>query len=66
MWKRDPYSYSADVWALGCILYELCALKPLFMAREEKDIKRKVVGAEIDCAGCGWWGVLGDEGAWEL
>ncbi|GAB4818493.1 hypothetical protein N2152v2_005539 [Parachlorella kessleri] len=30
MWQRQPYSYSADVWALGCILHEMCSLKPLF------------------------------------
>lgn len=27
MWLRQPYSYPADVWALGCILQELCSLK---------------------------------------
>jgi len=26
--KGQKYSYSADVWALGCILHELIALKP--------------------------------------
>ena len=25
-------TYKADIWAIGCILYELCALKPPFIA----------------------------------
>ena len=27
---RMPYNEKADVWALGCILYELASLKPAF------------------------------------
>lgn len=25
--RGEPYNHKADVWALGCVLYELCALK---------------------------------------
>ena len=38
------YSYAADVWSLGCLLYELCALEPLFQDREEEVVARKVRG----------------------
>ena len=36
---------TADVWALGCILHELCTLRPTFLSsreRTEEDIKQRV------------------------
>jgi serine/threonine protein kinase len=36
------YSHAADVWALGCLLYELAALQPLFAELDEAAIARKV------------------------
>ena len=32
LFKNKPYSYKSDVWALGCVLYELTCLKPPFAA----------------------------------
>jgi NIMA (never in mitosis gene a)-related kinase len=30
--QSKPYDYKSDVWALGCILYELATLKHAFTA----------------------------------
>lgn len=30
--ENKPYTFKSDVWALGCVLYELCTLKHAFDA----------------------------------
>lgn len=35
MFNGEPYSVKSDIWALGCILYRLCALRGPFEATNE-------------------------------
>ena len=38
----QPYDMKSDVWALGCIVYELCALSPPFDAENQTELTRKI------------------------
>ncbi|KAI9838950.1 MAG: hypothetical protein M1819_004158 [Sarea resinae] len=38
----ERYTHHSDIWALGCIIYELCAQKPPFSARNHVDLVQKI------------------------
>jgi len=40
---NEPYNQKTDVWALGCILYELCTLKHAFHAENLLGLVFKIV-----------------------
>jgi len=41
--QGKPYNEKSDVWALGCVLYELCAFKHPFEARNQAALIMKII-----------------------
>ena len=46
--KSEPYTSKSDVWALGCILYELCTLRHAFSADNLLGLVFKIVQEKPD------------------
>ena len=44
IWNNRPYDWSSDMWALGCMIYELASLRPPFTGDSFPALKRAVVG----------------------
>ena len=43
----NPYTPKSDMWALGVILYEMCALRKPFVAQNEKELYKKIREGKI-------------------
>jgi len=48
VYKSKPYNHKSDVWALGCILYEMATLKHAFNAKSLNGLMGKVVKGNFD------------------
>lgn len=48
IWKDCPYNHKSDIWSLGCVIYELCALKPPFRASNMEKLYRQIQRCQFD------------------
>jgi len=48
IYKRERYDIKVDIWALGCILYELMTLKPAFYAENISELKCKIFSGRFN------------------
>lgn len=46
--KNEPYGEKADVWAIGCILYQMCTLKPPFYFNNMLSLAKKIVEGDYE------------------
>jgi NIMA (never in mitosis gene a)-related kinase len=42
VWNDQPYNAKSDIWSLGCLIYELCALHPPFRGKDMEALYQKV------------------------
>ena len=48
IWKDQPYDYKSDIWSIGCIIYELCQLKPPFRGTSIKNLAKCIIKGNYD------------------
>jgi len=48
VWRDQPYDSKSDLWSLGCVIYEMCALKPPFRANDMPGLYKKVQKGVFD------------------
>ncbi|XP_059958667.1 serine/threonine-protein kinase Nek1 isoform X5 [Mesoplodon densirostris] len=45
--ENKPYNNKSDIWALGCVLYEMCTLKHAFEAGNMKNLVLKIISGSF-------------------
>ena len=48
VWKNQPYSYKSDLWSVGCIIYEMCCLRPPFKGRTTDELCDNICNGKIE------------------
>lgn len=46
--KNEPYNEKADIWAVGCVLYEMCCLEPPFCTSNMLALATKITQSDYD------------------
>ncbi len=47
MLQDQPYNQKTDIWALGCILYEIVTLKRAFDSEGEDALRQRILSYQI-------------------
>jgi len=42
VWRDKPYDEKSDIWSMGCVLYEMCSLRPPFIGKDMERLFKKV------------------------
>lgn len=42
IWNGEIYNTKCDIWAFGCVMYEMCCFTPPFKARDFATLQRKI------------------------
>lgn len=44
----QPYSPLSDIWSFGCVIYEMCSLRPPFQAKTYMELQRRIKTAKFE------------------
>lgn len=45
VWQDKPYGNKSDIWSIGCVVYELCALQPPFRASTMNGLYQRIINS---------------------
>ena len=48
VWQNKPYSYKSDLWSVGCIIYEMCSLRPPFKGKNYEELCNNICNGKIE------------------
>ena len=48
IWQNKPYSYKSDLWSVGCIIYEMCCLRPPFKGKNFDELCENICNGKME------------------